>query len=179
VIFWNVGVQYPESADNFATDIRQEWILDVASRAEGFENFARVIGNRCGIDPVRLEFSKRELQLDELVAAVGSPIGAAAEDQQQPICSHELGQCSAPAMLVGQGEIRNLRADFRTGLVTVVLGLHESSPVVGRNVLSAGREFADYVVKDCSLGLLFHCFLSSLHRRLFSLTPAYISKNIC
>ena len=85
VIFWNVGVQYPESADNFATDIRQEWILDVVSRAESFENFARVIGNRCGIDPVRLEFSKRELQLDELVAAVGSPIGAAAEDQQQPI----------------------------------------------------------------------------------------------
>ena len=85
VIFWNVGVQYPESADNFATDIREEWILDVVSRAESFENFTRVIGNRCGIDPVRLEFSKRELQLDELVAAVGSPIGAAAEDQQQPI----------------------------------------------------------------------------------------------
>ena len=85
VIFWNVGVQYPECADNFATDIRQEWILDVVSRAESFENFARIISNRCGIDPVRLEFSKRELQLDELVAAVGSPIGAAAEDQQQPI----------------------------------------------------------------------------------------------
>ena len=82
VIFWNVGVQYPESADNFATDIRQEWKLDVVSRAESFENFARVISNRCGVDPVRLEFFKRELQLDELVAAVGSPIGAAAENQQ-------------------------------------------------------------------------------------------------
>jgi hypothetical protein len=45
VIFWNVGVQYPECADNFATDIRQERILDVVSRAESFENFARVIGN--------------------------------------------------------------------------------------------------------------------------------------
>ncbi len=45
VIFWNVGVQYPESADNFATDIREEWILDVVSRAECFENFTRVIGN--------------------------------------------------------------------------------------------------------------------------------------
>jgi hypothetical protein len=85
VILWNVGVQYPECADNFAADVRQEWKLDVVSRAESFENFARVIGNRCGVDPVRLEFSKTELQLDELVAAVGSPIGAAAEDQQQPI----------------------------------------------------------------------------------------------
>src|SRR5258708_15424906 len=64
-------------------------------------------------------------------------------------------------MLVGQREIRNLRPDFRTGLVAVVLGLHESAPVVGRNLLSAGSEFADYVMKDCSLGLLFHCFLSS------------------
>jgi hypothetical protein len=39
-------------ADNFATDIRQEWKLDVESRAESFENFARVIGNRYGIRPV-------------------------------------------------------------------------------------------------------------------------------
>ena len=85
VIFWNVGVQDSECADNFATDIRQEWILDVISRTERFENLARVVGNRCGINPVRFEFSKRELQLDELVAAVGSPIGTAAEDQQQPI----------------------------------------------------------------------------------------------
>ena len=97
MIFWNVcrvALLSCESADNFATDIRTEWILDVVSRAESFENFARVIGNRCGIDPVRLEFSKRE-QLDELVAAVGSPIGAADEDQQQPICSYEPGQLCA------------------------------------------------------------------------------------
>jgi len=85
VIFRNVGIQYPERADNLATDIRQERILDFISRAERFENLPRVVGNRCGINPVRFEFSKRELQLDELVAAVGSPIGTAAEDQQQPI----------------------------------------------------------------------------------------------
>ena len=85
MIFRNVGIQYSERADDFATDIRQEWILDVISRTERFENLARVVGNRCSINPVRLEFSKRESQLDELVAAVGSPIGAAAEDQQQPI----------------------------------------------------------------------------------------------
>lgn len=85
VILWDVGIQYPECTDNFAADVRQEWKVDVVSRAESFENFARVISNRCGVDPVRFELFKRELQLDELVAAVGSPIGAAAEDQQQPI----------------------------------------------------------------------------------------------
>jgi hypothetical protein len=85
VIFRNIGIQYSECANNLATDIRQEWILDFVSTTEGFENLTRVVGNRCSINPVRLEFSKRELQLDELVAAIGSPIGTAAEDQQQPI----------------------------------------------------------------------------------------------
>ena len=85
VIFRNIGIQEPESADNLAAHIRQERILDFISRTERFENLPRVVGNRCGINPMRLEFSKRELQLDELVAAVGSPIGTAAEDQQQPI----------------------------------------------------------------------------------------------
>ena len=85
VIFRNVCIKYPECADNFATSIRQERIPNVVSRAESFEKLARVIGNRCRINAVRLQFSERELQLDELVAAIGSPIGAAAEDQEQPI----------------------------------------------------------------------------------------------
>jgi hypothetical protein len=36
---------------------------------------------------VRLEAFERELQLDELIAAVRSPISAAAEDQQQSVRS--------------------------------------------------------------------------------------------
>jgi hypothetical protein len=85
VIFRNVGIQYPKRADNLATDIRQEGILYIVSCTESFENLTRIIGNRCGINSMRSEFSKRELQLDELIAAVGSPISAATENQQQPI----------------------------------------------------------------------------------------------
>ena len=74
---------------------------------------------------MRFQFSKGVLQLDELVAAIGSPIGAAAEDQQQPVWSHQFVQRPVPAMLIGQREIGNLRADLGTGPVAVVLGLDE------------------------------------------------------
>src|ERR1700730_2334653 len=59
VIFRNISIEYPEGPDNLATDIRQKWILDFVSRTEGFEYLARVVGNRCSINPVRLEFFKR------------------------------------------------------------------------------------------------------------------------
>ncbi len=164
MIFRNIGIQEPESADNLAAHIRQERILDFISRAERFENLPRVVGNRCGINPMRLEFSKRELQLDELVAAVGSPICAPAEDQQQPIWSHQVGQRPAFAMLIGQRKVRYLLADFWTGAVAVVLGFDELAPVIGSNILSAGSVFADHIVKDCGFGLLFHFSLFALRR---------------
>ena len=113
---------------------------------------------------MRLEFSKRELQLDELVAAVGSPICAPAEDQQQPIWSHQVGQRPAFAMLIGQRKVRYLLADFWTGAVAVVLGFDELAPVIGSNILSAGSVFADHIVKDCGLDILFHFSLFALRR---------------
>ncbi len=100
MIFRNISIKYPKCADDFATDIRQEGILNVVSGAESFEKLSRVISNRCRINAVRLQFSERELQLDELVAAVGSPIGAAAEDQEQPIWSHQFVRSPALAMLI-------------------------------------------------------------------------------
>ena len=85
MIFRNVGVEYSKRPDHLAPDIRKERILYFVGIAEPLQNFARVISDRRGIYSVRPEVFERELQLDELVAAVGSPIGAAAEDQQQPI----------------------------------------------------------------------------------------------
>jgi hypothetical protein len=82
VIFRNVGIKYPECADYLATRIRQKRILNVVGRPESFKDLARVIRDRCRIKAMRLQCSERELQLDELVAAIGSPIGAAAENQQ-------------------------------------------------------------------------------------------------
>jgi hypothetical protein len=120
VILRNVGIKYAECADYLAAGIRQKWILNIVSRAEGFENLARVISNRRRINAVRLEFSERELQLDELVAAVGSPIGAAAEDQEQPIWSHQVVRSPPFPMLIGQRKVGDFLADFRTGAITVI-----------------------------------------------------------
>src|SRR5215469_13761455 len=87
VILRNGSVKYPECADYLSTRIGQKWILNVVGRTECFKDPARVIRDRCRINPVRLQRSEGKLQLDELVAAIGAPIGAAAENQQQPIWS--------------------------------------------------------------------------------------------
>ena len=100
VILRNVSVKYPECADYLAIRIGQKWILNVVGPAESFKDLARVIRDRCRINPVRLQRSEGKLQLDELVAAIGSPIGAAAENQQQPIWSHQIVRGPAFAMLI-------------------------------------------------------------------------------
>ncbi len=91
--------------------------------AEPLQNFARVISDRRGIYSVRPEVFERELQLDELVAAVGSPIGAAAEDQQQPVRSCQIVQRPNLTVLVGKGKIGHLLANVRSGPITVILCL--------------------------------------------------------
>ena len=73
MIFRNVGVEYSKPADHLAPDIRKERIFYFVGLAKPLQNFARVIGYRGGIYSVRFEAFERELQLDELVAAVGSP----------------------------------------------------------------------------------------------------------
>ena len=83
VIFGNVGVEYPERADHLAAHIRQQRILYFVGIAEPLQTFARVIGYRRGVYAVGLEAFERELQLDELIATVGSPIGASTKDQKK------------------------------------------------------------------------------------------------
>ncbi len=89
VIFRNVGVEYSERTDHLAAHIRQQRILYFVGIAEPLQNVARVIGYRRSIYPMRLEPFERKLQLDELIAAVRSPISAAAEDQQQTVGSKQ------------------------------------------------------------------------------------------
>ena len=99
VILGDVGVENPEGADDLAADVRKQRVFDLVRVAEITENFARVVGNRCGIDSVRFQLSKGVLQLDELIAAIGSPVCAAAEDQQQAFWTHQIVQRSTAAGL--------------------------------------------------------------------------------
>jgi len=89
VIFRDIGVEYPKCPNHFAADIREERVLNLVSLTEPFQGLAGVVGDRRGIDSVRLEILERELQLDELIAAIGSPIGASTEDKQQTVRPHQ------------------------------------------------------------------------------------------
>src|SRR5229473_7294309 len=85
---------------------------------------------------MRLESFERELQLDELIAAVRSPISAAAEDQQQPVRSRQIAQCPNPTVLIREAEIGHLLANSGSGPITVVLCLDKVQPVLGRALFS-------------------------------------------
>ena len=135
MIFRNVGVEYSKPADHLAPDIRKERIFYFVGLAKPLQNFARVIGYRGGIYSVRFEAFERELQLDELVAAVGSPISAAAEDQQQPVRSGQIVQRPNLTVLVGEGKIGHPLANVRSGPITVILCLDKLQPVLRRDMV--------------------------------------------
>jgi hypothetical protein len=156
VIFGNVGVEYSERTDLLAAHIRQQRILYFVGIAEPLQNFARVIGYRRGVYAVGLEAFERELQLDELIAAVRSPISAAAENQQQPVRSSQIAQRPNLTVLIGEGEIRHLLANLGSGSVTVVLCFDKVQPVLGRDIGAAGSHPADHTVQNRSLGRCIH-----------------------
>src|SRR6185312_6255162 len=96
----DIGVEDPEGLNHLAAGIGEHRELDLIGVAEGLQRVARVVGDRCGVDAGGLQFSQREVQLDELIAAIGSPTGAAAEYQQQAAGSSEIGKGTSPAILI-------------------------------------------------------------------------------
>ena len=81
VVFGDVGIEDPKCADYFAADIGEKRILDLVGLTEVMQNLRRVVGYRCSINALASKLFQRNLQLDELITAVGSPIRAAAEYQ--------------------------------------------------------------------------------------------------
>jgi hypothetical protein len=146
VIFRNVGIEYSKRADHLAPDIRKERILYFVGITEPLQNFVRVIGYRRGIYSVRLETFEGELQLNELVAAVGSPISAAAEDQQQPVWSCQIVQRPNLTVLVGEGKIGHPLANVGSSPITVILCLDKLQPILRRDVRAARSHPADHAV---------------------------------
>lgn len=144
----NIRVEYAECVDQLAANIRKHRIFDTVSLGEPLQDLARVISDRRRIDSVGLEIYERELQLDELIAAVWSPIRAAAEHQQQAVGSHQFIQRSGLTVLIGQSEIGNLLTDLGPGPVAVVLRLDKLEPIFGRDVRSTGAHPADHTVQD-------------------------------
>jgi hypothetical protein len=156
VILGDVGVENPEGADDFAADVSKQRVFDFVRGAEITENFLRVVGNRCGIDSVRFQLPKGVLQLDELVAAIGSPVCAAAEQQQQALWTHQIVQGSNATGLIGQREVGNLCANLGSGAKAVILGLDELDPFARLNIRATRHHFAHDAVQDLGFLCCFH-----------------------
>jgi hypothetical protein len=82
MIFGNVRVQDAEGANHAAADIRQERIANVVRLTKRLQDLARIVGNSGGMNTVRTQCLKGQVQLDELITTIRSPVGTAAKDQE-------------------------------------------------------------------------------------------------
>jgi len=105
---------------------------------------------------MRFQLSEIVLQLDELIAAIGSPIGAATEDQQQAVGTHQIVQRTAMPGLIRKREFRDLLTNRRTSAEAIVLGLDELNPFIGLDASAAGFHFANDAVQNLGLCSSFH-----------------------
>jgi len=76
--------------DDLAADVTEQWIRQVVCGRERLQDRRGVRSDRDDVDPGRSRFVDCEVQLDQLIAAVRSPIGRPGEDQQQAAITHEL-----------------------------------------------------------------------------------------
>ena len=77
------------------------------------EDLARVIADRGKTEPSRANLGKRTLQLDELRAAVRSPVGRPEEHEHRALRTGEARKAVRAAVLIDQGKGRRGRADRR------------------------------------------------------------------
>jgi len=156
MIVRDIRVEYSKRPDYLAARVRKHRIFDAVSLSKALQDITRVVSYRRRVDSMSLERVKRELQLDELITAIRSPIGAAAECQQETVGSRQVIQCSGLTLLIGQGELRHFLSDRGSGSVAVVLCLDKVKPVVDRDVRAACAKPADHPVQDRGFGCSIH-----------------------
>ena len=86
----NVGVEDSVSANHLAALVRQHRVGDPMGCREAGQDVGRIVTDAGELDPICLQRFVIVLQLDELRAAVGSPVGAAHKYQQQALGSAEV-----------------------------------------------------------------------------------------
>ena len=87
---WDVWIEQAERPNDISSDVTEQRIADAVSRRERVQDRRGVRSDRYDVDPGRSGVVDREVQLDQLIAAVRSPIGRPGEDQQQAAITHEL-----------------------------------------------------------------------------------------
>jgi hypothetical protein len=82
MIVRNIRVEDAERANDLTACIGQERIGNVVRFTKGVESLARIIGDRGGMNAMSTKCCQRHVQLDELIATIGSPIGATTKHEQ-------------------------------------------------------------------------------------------------
>jgi hypothetical protein len=86
----------------------------------------------------------RVFQLDQLGAAVLSPVRAAVKNQEEAVRASEIGERAQFAALIGEGEIRDSFTRLRAGLVVIVGGLKVFGVQLGRDGLASRAQPAEF-----------------------------------
>jgi hypothetical protein len=141
----NIGIENAERLDDGAALVGEAWIAEMLRVGKAAKDLLRIVTDRGDLYPMGLEALARLFQLNELAAAVGSPIGTAGEDQQEAIGARELAKGLRIAVLVGQREVGNLVAYVEAAGGAIILRLDEFLEFRGRNLLAAEHLAHDLV----------------------------------
>lgn len=88
MIFRNVRIQDAKCANNRAPDIGQERVVNVIRFSKGMKSLPCVIRDRSGMNAIRAQLVEGQVQLNELITTIRSPICTTGEDQKEPLRPH-------------------------------------------------------------------------------------------
>ena len=116
----HVAIEYPERPDHGAIVIGEQREADSMRIGKILEDFLGIVTD--GRDPyaVFLQHGTRFFQLDQLGAAVLSPLRAAVKHKKQAVGPDEIVERSQNTLLIRKDEIGNALAGFRPRRVIVV-----------------------------------------------------------
>ena len=96
----DVGVQHAELIDDQTSDVGEQRKVDGVGGRELGEHLDRVGSDCCDLNACRPQRGDVRVQLDELIAAIRSPIGGTGEHQEKTLGTHEVGTCSLYADVI-------------------------------------------------------------------------------
>ena len=72
---WDVRIEQAEALNHLAAEVAEQCVANVVGVREGSQDLDGVRGDDRDADAVGFDLFEREVQLDQLIAAVRSPVG--------------------------------------------------------------------------------------------------------
>jgi len=140
----HIRVENSEGADDGAAGIGKQREADAALLRKLHKRFEGVVADRRQADALLLQQMPRVFQLDQLGAAVLSPVRATVKNQEEAVRASEIGEHAQVAMLIGEGEIGDSFTWLRAGLVVIVGGVKVFGVQLGRDGFTSRAQPAEF-----------------------------------